>query len=365
MKNIEKVFFTLLCNGIGTNDTNKNIPLLKEEEWEELYIFSKKQTLTGIILEGIKRLKAEQMPPKRILLKWFTNVERIKEKNKELDQIAVKVTARFKKDGFRSAILKGQGVALYYPNPNIRIPGDIDIWLDGNRKDIIQYVRKYCPNAGARYHHIDFPVMRQTDIEVHFTPTWMNSFSGNKYLQELFDTWKEEVFEHKVKIPNCNGYICTPTDKMNRVYLLIHIYHHFFDEGIGLRQITDYFYLLRKGCSDTEKKEIQTIIKRLGITKFAQALMYVLHQTMGLEEKFLLVAPNEKDGRFLLQEILITGNFGHTDQRINRKNGKSAAFYWSKFSHKMHFITSYPKDILNNITFWIWQYFWRKKNGYM
>lgn len=364
MKKIEKAFFVLLRRALGTL-TRQNFPTLTEQEWEELYDLSKKQTLTGIILEGIKQLKAEQMPPKKVLLKWFTNVERIREKNKELDQIAVRVTARFKKDGFRSAILKGQGVALYYSDPNIRIPGDIDIWLDGNRKDIIQYVRKYCPNAGARYHHIDFPVMKQTDIEVHFTPTWMNSFSANKYLQDLFDTWKEEVFEHKIQLPDCNGYICTPTDKMNRVYLLIHIYHHFFDEGIGLRQLTDYFYLLRKGCSDTEKKEFRTIIKRLGITKFTQALMYVLHQIMGLEEEFLLVPPNEKDGRFLLQEILITGNFGHTDQRINRKNGKSAAFYWSKFSHKVHFISSYPKDILNNVTFWIWQYFWRKKNGYM
>lgn len=365
MNKTETAFFILLRAALGTSKPNENIPLLTEQEWEDLYDLSKKQTLTGVILEGIKQLKADQMPPKKVLLKWFTNVERIKEKNKELNLAAIKVTAKFRKDGFRSAILKGQGVAQYYPDPSIRIPGDIDIWLDGTRKEILQYIRKYCPNVGARYHHIDFPVMKQVDIEVHFTPTWMNSFSRNKYLQNLFTSWKEEVFEHQIKLPECDGYICTPTDKMNRIFLLIHIYHHFFDEGIGLRQLTDYFYLLKRDCADNEKKEFQSIVEQLGIKKFTQALMYIMHEILGLEKELLLLEPNEKDGRFLLQEILITGNFGHTDKRINRENGKSIAFYWSKFTHKIHFFSSYPKDILNNISFWIWQYFWRKKNGYM
>lgn len=365
MNKTETTFFALLKTALGTSRPTDNIPLLKEQEWEELYNLSKKQTLTGVILEGIKSLKSDQMPPKKVLLRWFTNVERIKEKNKELNQVTIKVTARFKKDGFRSVILKGQGVAQYYPDPSIRIPGDIDIWLDGTREDILQYIRKYCPNAGARYHHIDFPVIKQADIEVHFTPTWMNSFSGNKYLQKLFVSWKEEVFEHQTTLPKCDGYICTPTDKMNRIYLLVHIYHHFFDEGIGLRQLIDYFYLLKRGCSDTEKKEFQSIIEQLGIKKFTQALMYIMHETFGLEKEFLLLDPNKKNGCFLLQEILVSGNFGHTDKRIYRANGKSFLFYWSKYSHKIHFFTSYPKDILGNISFWIWQYFWRKKNGYI
>lgn len=365
MTKTEKIFFSLLRMALDTSKEKESFPQLTESEWEEIYNLSKKQTLTGIILESVKQLEINQTPPKKILLKWFTNVERIKEKNEELNKIAIKVSERFKKDGFRSVVLKGQGVALYYPDPSIRIPGDIDIWLDGTRENIIEYVRKYCPNVGARYHHIDFPVMKQADIEVHFTPTWMNSLSANRYLQRLFDNWKEEVFEHRVQLPNNNGYICTPTDQLNRIFLLIHIYHHFFDEGIGLRQLIDYFYLLKKGCSDIERKEFQSIVKQLGLNKFTQALMYIMHEILGLDKEFLLLEPNETNGRFLLQEILITGNFGHADKRINRKDGKSFSFYWSKFIHKIHFFTSYPKDILNNISFWIWQYYWRKKNGYM
>lgn len=365
MNKIEKTFFVLLRKGLGSSKPQDNCPILTEQEWDDLYSLSKRQTLTGIVLEGIKTLEADQTPPKIILLRWFTNVERIKKKNKELNLTAIKVSERFKKDGFHSVILKGQGVALYYPDPTLRIPGDIDIWLDGSREDIINYVRKYCPKVGARYHHIDFPVLKNVDIEVHFTPTWMNSFRGNKILQKQFEIWKKDAFQNNVQLPYCDGKICVPTDEMNRIYLLIHIYHHFFDEGIGLRQLIDYFYLLKKGCTAEERQRFQSFIETLKIQKFTKALMYVLHQVMGLEKEYLLTDINEKAGKFLLEEILRSGNFGHTDERIKRDKGKSTEYYWSKFTHKIHFFSAYPRDIFNNIIFWFWQYQWRKKNGYL
>lgn len=366
MGKIEQSFFFLLRKALGTDSPKFAFPLLTKEEWEDLYNLAKKQTLTGVLLSGIQKLDPDLAPPKKILLQWFAQVEKIKERNIQLNKTVVKVSERFAVDGFKSAILKGQGVALYYPEPLLRMPGDIDIWLDGNREDIIKYVRKYCPKEGARYHHIDFPVMKNVSIEVHFTPTWMNAFSKNKLLQGLFEDWKETTFNNKVNLDDkdVKGF-CVPTDKMNRIFLLIHIYHHFFDEGIGLRQLVDYFYLLRRGCSDEEKKEIQQIIQSLGIVKFTKALMYVMHQIMGLPKECLLTEPNEKDGHFVLKEILISGNFGHDDERIYRKNGKSTAFYWSKFTHKAHFVSAYPKDIYHNISFWVWQYFWRMKNGYL
>lgn len=359
----EILFLKLLKSSLSDNIQFSH--KLSASEWETLYDMSKKQTLTGVVLEGIQKLDPDLAPPKKILLQWFAHVEKIKERNTLLNQTVVKVSQRFALDGFKSAILKGQGVALYYPNPLIRMSGDIDIWLDGNRKDIIKYVRKYCPKEGARYHHIDFPVMKHVAIEVHFTPTWMNAFSKNKMLQKLFEEWKQETFNNKVYAENDNRGFCVPTDRMNRVFLLVHIYHHFFDEGIGMRQLVDYFYLLKKGCSEEDKAEFRNIVEALGIMKFTKALMYVLHQIMGLPKEYLLVEPNEKDGRFVLKEILISGNFGHTDERIHRKNGKSPSYYWSKFAHKAHFFSAYPKDICHNISFWVWQYFWRMKNGYL
>lgn len=339
---------------------------LKDNEWKIVYEEAKKQTLTGIMLEGIKRLPKEQCPPKPILLQWFTNVENIKKKNTELNKIAVKVVDKFHKDGFRSVILKGQGNALYYPDPLLRTPGDIDIWLDKSRQEITQYVRKYCPNEEIVYHHAEFPVMNSCHIEVHFTPSWMNNYFKNKKLQNLFHELKDKQFSHKMAVPDQTGFIYTPTIEFNRVYVLLHIYRHLFEEGIGLRQLVDYYYILKQKCTDEQKSNSYKWIQELGMNRFCSAIMYIMQNILGLEKEFLICPPSEKDGRFLLEEIMRAGNFGKYDERIVRQEEESHLHkYFRKISRNLRFIKSYPDEVIWNPIFRLWQFCWRKKNGYM
>lgn len=340
--------------------------ILTDDEWRLVYDLAKKQTLTGILLEGIKRLPKEQCPPKAILLQWFTHVENIKKKNQELNRLVPQLIQKFQKDGFRSVILKGQGNALLYPNPLLRTPGDIDIWLDGNKSEIIRYVRKYCPNEEIVYHHAEFPVMKQCDIEVHFTPSWMNNYFKNKKLQQFFEESKEAQFNHKVSLPDKEGFIYVPTAGFNRAYIMLHIYRHLFEEGIGLRQLVDYYYVLKQKCTDTEKEKSRLTIEQLGMKRFCSAVMYIMQEIFGLEKEFLIFAPSEPEGKFLLEEILRAGNFGKWDERIVRqKNETHIHKYFRKIKRNLRFIKSYPSEVIWNPIFRFWQYQWRKKNGYL
>lgn len=339
---------------------------LSNDEWKTIYELAKKQTLTGILLEGIKKLPKEQCPPKQVLLQWFTNVENIRKRNQELNRLVIKVSQKFKKDGFKSVILKGQGNALLYPDPLLRTSGDIDIWLDASKKDIIKYVRKYCPNEEIVYHHAEFPVMKACNIEVHFTPSWMNNYFKNKKLQKLFREFKDKQFTHEVSLPDSKEKICIPTIEFNRIYILLHIYRHLFDEGIGLRQILDYYYVLKQECSEEEKANSYKWIKELGMQRFCSAVMYMMQEVFGLESKYLICAPSVKEGKFLLDEIMRAGNFGKYDERIVRKQNESHLHkYIRKIKRNSRFIKSYPNEVLWNPIFRLWQYCWRKKNGYM
>lgn len=339
---------------------------LSNDEWKTIYELVKKQTLTGILLEGIKKLPKEQCPPKQVLLQWFTNVENIRKRNQELNRLVIKVSQKFKKDGFKSVILKGQGNALLYPDPLLRTSGDIDIWLDASKKDIIKYVRKYCPNEEIVYHHAEFPVMKACNIEVHFTPSWMNNYFKNKKLQKLFREFKDKQFTHEVSLPDSKEKICIPTIEFNRIYILLHIYRHLFDEGIGLRQILDYYYVLKQECSEEEKANSYKWIKELGMQRFCSAVMYMMQEVFGLESKYLICAPSVKEGKFLLDEIMRAGNFGKYDERIVRKQNESHLHkYIRKIKRNSRFIKSYPNEVLWNPIFRLWQYCWRKKNGYM
>lgn len=340
--------------------------VLSTEEWGKIYDLAKQQTITGILLEGIKKCPKEKCPPKTILLQWFTKVEKIKKRNQELNQLASKITIKFRNDGFNTVILKGQGNALFYPNPLLRTPGDIDIWLDKSRNEITQYVRKYCPNEEIVYHHAEFPVMKACNIEVHFTPSWMNNYFKNRKLQKLFQEFKEKQFTHEVSLPDSKEKICIPTIEFNRIYILLHIYRHLFDEGIGLRQILDYYYILKQECSEEEKKNSYKWIQKLGMQRFCCAVMYIMQEVFGLENKYLICAPSVKEGKFLLDEIMRAGNFGKYDERIVRKQNESHLHkYIRKIKRNLRFIKSYPDEVLWNPMFRLWQYCWRKKNGYM
>lgn len=357
------LFFQLIQLAISQKENLSHS--LTDKEWEELFAIAQKQALTGILLEGIMKLPEQQKPPTDLFLSWYTIADKIKQYNQLLNDQTADVSDRFKQDNFRSVILKGQGNALLYPNPLLRQPGDIDIWLEGSRASIINYISRHAPVSGIVYHHADFPVLESTEVEVHFTPTWMNSYFTNLKLQRFFKQKKGTQFCNETELPNGRK-INVPTPEVNRIFLLIHIYRHLFDEGIGLRQLLDYYYLLKQGLSEEEKSHTHQLLKQLKLERFAAAVMYVEQEVFGLEDAFLLTKPDDKAGRFLLNEIIEAGNFGHYDMRIEKPENENR---WTRLIRKtkrnFRFIFYYPDEVLWSPFFKAWQYCWRRKHNYL
>ena len=156
MKKQQKIFFDFLRFCIGAS---KEIPVsLKDADWKELYAIAKKQCLVGVLFDGIKKLPAEHVGmEKELLLQWMAESQMLENANVRLNDAAIQVSEWFRKKGFRTCILKGQGNALMYPNPCSRTPGDIDIWVEGGDKRVISFVRSISPHEKACYHHIEFP----------------------------------------------------------------------------------------------------------------------------------------------------------------------------------------------------------------
>ena len=241
----QKIFFDFLRFSIGSA---KEIPdSLKEADWKELYRIAQKQALLGVLFYGIRRLPKELAPEQKLLMQWMAMAEQIRKQNIKLFQDSRKVCQNFENEGFANCILKGQGNALLYPDPYIRTPGDIDIYLSGGRRKIMKYVDQVCPNQVMRYHHVDFPVMK-TAIEVHFTPSYMFCPIHNRRMQKWFEEMMGEQCAHRVLLPDGYGEIHVPTASFNVIYILSHLYRHIFTEGIGLRQLLDYYYVVCDFC---------------------------------------------------------------------------------------------------------------------
>jgi hypothetical protein len=237
-----QIFFDFLRFCIGST---KEIPSsLKEADWKELYAIAQKQCLVGVLFDGIKKLPAEYVGMKKeLLLQWMAESQMLEKANVRLNDAAIQVSEWFRKKGFRTCILKGQGNALMYPNPYSRTPGDIDIWVEGGDKRVISFVRSISPHEKACYHHIEFPSYKGVEVEVHYRPSFLLCFWHDRKLQKYYERVKEEQFSHRVMLGE-QGEIAIPTVEFNLIFQLTHIYSHLMNEGIGLRQLVDYYYVL-------------------------------------------------------------------------------------------------------------------------
>lgn len=375
---IQEKFFQLLRLGIGVSDS---IPHVKVAEWSEIYEIAKKQSLLGIVFDGVQKM-SDAFKEKgtsvdmdvELLMTWMGKCKQIEKRNVQLNEAVGKVSEWFLKKGFLSCILKGQGNALVYPHPLLRTPGDIDIWVSGKPSEVIRFVRSIAPNEKASYHHIDFPAIHGISVEVHYRPCYIQNPLHNHRLQRFFADKADEQFSHVVDVDGSK--VAVPTAAFNAVYQLVHIYNHLFQEGIGLRQIVDYYFvvtMLNDECGMLNYKQdenplsqhstlnIQHSLKHLGLLKFAGAVMYVLHEVLGFPDTQMIAPMDEKRGRLLLNEILQGGNFGQYDKRL--------CFGKGAFGHNLQrlfrdwrLVRYYPAEALSEPIFRTWHFFWRMKN---
>lgn len=351
-----QIFFDFLRFCIGSES---EIPdSLIEADWKELYAIAQKQALVGILFDGIQRLTSSDVGISReLLLQWMAQSKMLEKANVRLNDAAIQVSEWFRKKGFRTCILKGQGNALLYPNGLHRTPGDIDIWVEGGDKRVISFVRSISPHEKACYHHIEFPSYKSVEVEVHYRPSFLLCFWHNRRLQKYYERVKEKLFSHRVKLGE-QGEVAIPTVEFNLIFQLTHIYAHLLNEGIGLRQLLDYYFLLLH--SDMKDvAELQRNLKHIGIWKFAGAIMYIMQEVFGLPASRLIVPPNEKYGKFVLNEVLEAGNFGSYDKR-NRFGKSKLGHNLQRVYRDMRLVKYFPTEALCEPLFRTWHYFWRK-----
>ena len=335
---VEERFFELLRIALGTQKGLASP--LTTEEWSEIPEIAVKQCVMGLLLSAIEKLPRGQRPPNNILLAIHDRVQEIEEQSRYINKLTYATSKRFEVDGFPNCILKGQGIATLYPNPLRRESGDIDVWLQGDRDKIIEYVRSVGEAHEPSSLHIGFELKDGTPVEAHFTP----SFFSNPFIDRKFNRWaKEQQAEQNTHyVPFDNGTILPiPTVDFNLIFILNHAYQHFIGTGVGLRQLIDYFYVLKHAKENAQIPSCLSLLKRFHLTKFAAAVSWLLHEKLGLPSEYLIVEPNAKEGEFLLKEALLTGNFGHSDKRTSNGHRLSGKRY-----RLGHLLLAYPDEIM-------------------
>lgn len=364
-----QLFFELIQVAIGNADRLSYTP--SAQEWQMLFDSAKKQTLIGICFYGLQKLvKYEQTKhlPVTLKLKWLGLVASIQKRNELINARCVELQTKLAEDGFRTYIMKGQGNAALYRNLSlIRQSGDIDIYLEGGFERVIEYVKKTYPTEKVNELEIIYHCFDDVEVEIHYKPFVMDS-PKDRILQEFFKDEAESCFANKIMLGNA-GMISVPTNTFNLVHQLVHIHHHLFYEGVGLRQLMDYYMLLHasRDKEDLDIDKVKSIISELGLNRFASALMWVFNTVFEGNRTDANASyywtPKEKDGKVLLEAIINSGNFGKMDDTFTNLSN-----IWERFWYVNNKTIRYWRF---DYWAWFWQPIWRLKaflwkriNGY-
>ena len=382
---------------------------LSAAEWETVYYICELQAVLGIAFVGIQKLPKEQMPPSELFAKWQKDAQKEKEIRERVTEICRKACEMHEKNGFDSCILMPRppqspcvGGEVSAQTGEVRDEGfefrggdpkDVDIlcWSkekkDGKRT-IVEYVNfqyvastKHIKPKVIR-HHVNYE-LGNIPVEVRFKSEYLN----NPWYNGRFENWAREMID-RVRPPEspcvggrdevrgeglerpskspCIGRLAELPDEFYVVYQLVHLYKKLFCEGIRLGHLLEYYYTLHEFSVESgevraqsgevrnerlevggERLEIMNVIERLGMKKFAGAVMYVLQTVFGMPDEYLICKPNNRNGSFVLKMTMLAGEYTRYLERTRtlRHLGRLGHhLYWLKRNRP--FITQYPSEVL-------------------
>lgn len=322
-----KQVFELIQVAIGVRDKLSRMP--SEAEWDTIFTKASHQGLIGITYVGVRKLMGQPgcTLPKNLLLRWSGGAVQLKDQNARVSARSERVLRYFRDAGFQAIILKGQSHLPNYPEElrDLRAPGDIDVWVKGrSKKQVYDLVRKDCPDEDYGYLHIHYPVFSDTSVEIHIRPAYLCNPLRNHRLQQ----WAENLDIEALREPNAFR-------DFNAIYQPLHLFKHLLREGITLRQLLDYYFLLKQE-PNTDKE----MLRRFGIDVFCSDLQAV---ALNLFENKPIFSESELR---LLEEV---------KQDITEAS-QQAVDEWGRFKRV---VWMYPGEVLWRPWFWIFQKAWK------
>ena len=361
---LEQQFYQLIRYALGVTD---EYPQLTKAEWQQIDKYCCEQGLLAWMNAGLARMPKEGKTNQELMLQWYVDTLGMQQHYHSTTDRVLKLTQKIEHDGLQACILKGVGCSLLYPEPDKRIAGDIDVWITtatGNSQEVLDYVRTHFTNVtDAIYHHVVIADYKGKTVEIHFRPSFMTNPLHNRRLQRWFASQAKEQCSHRVTLPDGKGTIACPTTDFNLVYLLSHIAKHVIQDGVTLKSLLDYYYLLKQRGRGHDNRETQGLLRHVGLMPYAEAVMHILKEYFGMDDDYLITAPNARKGDFLLQEIMRGDDFGQPDNPPQWMKKTWVGRSLLRLAHDARMAIHFPSECLWEPAFRLWHFVWKKTHN--
>lgn len=336
MERSAEVLFSLLKNAFwGT-------PLEIPEDfadWGQVAQLARIQSVLGVVGDVMLSegpISSAMSPELKSRIKTFVMSNMMT--HDKLNSILAKVVSELESAGIPSVLLKGQGLAQYYPKRELRQCGDIDLYVGlDNYAASYDVLKPLATEIDARKalevgKHYDLYVGRVA-VEVHrYTDTYPTAKLNRIYQEVSVRGLSADLVP--VSISGCK--VNTPSDDYNAFYVFSHLFHHFLINGLGARHLNDWMLFLRARAAHIDRDSLEDILVRLDMLEPWQAFGCVLVTYLGMpaEDFPFYDASQQWKAAKIVRRILEEGNFGK-ERDVYKKRGNVYFINkaWAMFAH--------------------------------
>ena len=342
-------FFALLRAGLWNREPEGDCFPLTPEEWKKVYMLACKQTVEGIVYDGIMRLPNHYYPPKDLLLNWVVRVDAIEKRNKRMNLVVSELYEIFTHNRITAFLVKGQGVAACYVEPSHRICGDVD-WFFPDKKHFKRANKLMAKNGIKVEKQAKFSkayTWRGFLIEHHCRLIDIDDPFCIPYLRRLL----QQEYENAIDLNLNEQSVRLPSPLLMHLSVNAHILKHLLTSGIGIRQLCDSARVCCTYPRTIEAESFRKIYGKLGIYRWMQLLNNLLVNHLGMPANHLPfpLSPQSKSDQ-MMKDMLQSGNFGiyggplshNTDAPRKRKR---AYFHWlERFIRYIRYVRYAPAE---------------------
>lgn len=317
------------------------------DDWKEIADFFTRQSLDGLLPDGIAALPSSLQPSMAIKMPMIARQLQVERMNKRMNAELLAFIAELDLRAIPYILLKGQGVAALYPNPLHRMCGDIDLYVP---KDSLGVVDRGFAAFGAirmaeTRHHVNYKA-NGIEWELHHCIYYFQKESRNHLFMQYVDEAMCEA-PHYAAIGEGKVRVLPPT--MNVLLLLAHIVDHFYCEGVGLRQLCDYALALHHKREEIDRTKLLEMLDALALTRAYRVFGYICVHYLGMPEETLLLKPSAKDIRLahrVMADCISGGNFGRAESNRRQTLWQNITFYTRFFSRLWRYRQLCPSEAL-------------------
>lgn len=352
-KNIQD-FFALLRAGLWEQ---ADAILNDKVDWEKVYQLAEEQSVIGVVLAGIEKTNTNHSdntnrPTQDFLLEWIGEVQLIEQQNLVMNQFIAELIEKLRKEDVYAILVKGQGVAQCYERPLWRASGDVDLLLSDTNyekaKKILIPLADDVEQEYKSFKHIGMTLNGEYVVELHGT---LHSRLSKRIDRGVDEAQKDVFYGGNVRSwQNGNTSVFLPSPDNDVIFVFTHILHHFYIEGIGLRQICDWCRLLYRYRSELDLRLLESRIRKMGLISEWKAFYNLANRYLGMPDygEGLMVHDSRYDKKAdrIMEFVIETGNFGHNRERSASSSymGGKLASTFRKLKDFGHHMRIFPVD---------------------